>query len=53
VVKSVTVLGKCYTISDGDMQDNPKISQVNMLMQHYLASTNLGRKLDASLRFQL
>jgi hypothetical protein len=27
------------------------ISQVNMLMQHYHASTNLGRKLDASLRY--
>jgi hypothetical protein len=25
------------------------ISRVNMLMQHYHASTNLGRKLDASL----
>jgi hypothetical protein len=23
VVKSVTVLGKCYAISDGDRQDNP------------------------------
>jgi hypothetical protein len=27
------------------------ISRVNMLMQHYHASTNLGRKLDASLRY--
>jgi hypothetical protein len=27
------------------------ISQVNMLMQHYHASTNLGRKLDKSLRY--
>jgi hypothetical protein len=27
------------------------ISKVNMLMQHYHASTNLGRKLDASLRY--
>jgi hypothetical protein len=27
------------------------ISQVNMLMQHYHASTNLGGKLDASLRY--
>jgi hypothetical protein len=27
------------------------ISQVNMLMQHYHASTKLGRKLDASLRY--
>jgi hypothetical protein len=27
------------------------ISQVNMLMQHYHASTNLGRKLDESLRY--
>jgi hypothetical protein len=27
------------------------ICQVNMLMQHYHASTNLGRKLDESLRY--
>jgi hypothetical protein len=27
------------------------ISRVNMLMQHYHASTNLGRKLDASLQY--
>ncbi len=27
------------------------ISQVNMLMQHYHASTNLGRKMDVSLRY--
>jgi hypothetical protein len=27
------------------------ISQVNMLMQHYHASTNLGRKMDSSLRY--
>jgi hypothetical protein len=27
------------------------ISQVNMLMQHYHTSTNLGRKLDVSLRY--
>ncbi len=24
MVKSVTVQGKCYSISDGDSQDNPK-----------------------------
>ncbi len=24
VVRSVTVPGKCYAISDGDRQDNPK-----------------------------
>jgi hypothetical protein len=33
VVKSVTVPGKCYAISDGDRQDDPIFKQPNCDMK--------------------
>jgi hypothetical protein len=56
VVRNVTKgLRRLHTTFGGfglfSLPTEQPISQVNMLMQHFHASTNLGRKLDASLRY--
>ena len=63
--KTLNVLGVLWNVTKGlqrlhtifgsfgllSLPTEQLIRQVNMLMQHYHASTNLGRKLDASLRY--
>ena len=56
VVRSVTKGRRCLHTSFGgfglfNLPVEQLICRVNMLMQHYHTSTNLSRKLDASLRY--